>query len=297
MLTRKLPCPSCGVRLKIADDLPAGKKITCPKCGEGFPVPEGNGQAAPQAEAVISKRKPTPEEPEEYGEQDEVANEEVEERPVVRKRRRSPPPEDEDEQDDEEEERPLQRKRRKFRKKKQPSRLPLILGLVIGGLLLLGAIAAAIIFLPPLFGAKENKSDSVARNNAPSRPSRMLGGAPEGAGPASRTDERANSPEGGKPAEPRPSESGSDNASDPYAAGKQVFQRTCARCHRIGDSGGGRQGPDLATIGRTRDADWVMGYVRDPQSRKPESRMRAIPPQRLSDEDLRAVAVYLASLK
>src|SRR5947209_20026976 len=101
MLTRKLPCPSCGVGLKIAEDLPAGKKITCPKCRVGFAVPEGNGQASASKEPAfrapaVRVRKPVLEESEEYGGQDEIANEEAEERPAVR-RRRSPPPEDEDE--------------------------------------------------------------------------------------------------------------------------------------------------------------------------------------------------------
>ena len=289
MLTRKLPCPSCGVGLKIAEGLPAGKKITCPKCGLGFPVPEGNGQASSPKEPAVRVRKPAPEEPEEYGEQDEAGEEKVEERPVLRKRRR-PVAEDDEEPDDDYEERPLRRKRRKFKKKKQASRLPLILGLVIGGVLVLGGAGAlAFVFWP-----KENKSDSAAKNVEPGRPSRMPGGGSGGgAGPAGAADEKSTS-SGQDPAESKSSESGSDNASDPYATGKQVFQRRCARCHRIGESGRGGQGPDLAAIGRTRDAEWLMAFVRDPQSQKPNARMRAV---NLSDEDLRAVAVYLASLK
>jgi mono/diheme cytochrome c family protein len=285
MLTRKLPCPSCGVGLKIAEDLPAGKKITCPKCGVGFQVPEGNGQASSPREAAVRVRKPVPEQPEEYGEQDELDEEEVEERPVIRKRRR-PVVEDDDEPDDDYEERPPRRKRRKFKKKKQANRMPLILGLVIGGVLLLGGAGAIAFVLWP-----KEKSDSAAKNAGPSRPSRMQGGGPGGgAGPAGASDEKA--PSGQEPAEPKSSES--VDASDPYAAGKQVFQRRCARCHRIGESGRGGQGPDLATIGRTRDADWLKAFIRDPQSQKPNARMR---PVNLSDEDLRAVAVYLASLK
>ncbi len=131
MLTRKLPCPSCGVGLRIAGDLPARRKITCPKCGNGFPVPEGNGQASAPEKAVVRVRRPAPLEEDE--ERNEEENAEIEERPVVRKRRRPLPPEDDDEPDGEDEDRPLPRKRRKFRKKKPASRMPLILGLVIGG--------------------------------------------------------------------------------------------------------------------------------------------------------------------
>ena len=43
MLTKKLACPSCGVHLRIADTLPVGKKIKCPKCTAAFPVPGENG--------------------------------------------------------------------------------------------------------------------------------------------------------------------------------------------------------------------------------------------------------------
>jgi mono/diheme cytochrome c family protein len=292
MLTRKLPCPSCGVGLKIAEDLPAGKKINCPKCGVGFAVPQGNGQASAAKESAVRVRKPIPEDPEEYGEQDEVDDEEVEGRPVVRKRRAPPPPEDDDEPDDVEEERPLRRKRRKFKKKKQSSRMPLILGSVIGAVLLLGAagVTAAVFLL------KDNKSDSLAKNPAPSRPSRMPGGGPGGGeGSAGVSDEKASSSSGREASESKPSESGNDGASDQYAAGKQVFQRSCTRCHRIsGLDGGGRQGPDLSTIGREHDAEWLTEFIRDPKSKKPDSRMR---PVRLSDPDLHAVAAYLASLK
>jgi mono/diheme cytochrome c family protein len=282
MLTRKLPCPSCGVRLKIADDLPAGKNITCPKCGQGFSVPEGNGEASSPQAAMVRVRKPAPEEDEE---RDEEENEEIEERPVVRKRRRPPPPDDDDEV--EEEERPLPRKRRKFRKKK-PSRLPLILGVIAGGILLL--VAAGVTLAVIKFWPKEDNSTSVSQNSSPSRPSGRMAG-----GRAGQNEPGADrSTPGGGSTQPEPT----GDASEPFAAGKQVFQRNCARCHRIGGSSGeggmrGR-GPDLATVGRDHDADWLMGYIRDPKSRKPDSRML---PQRLSDEDLRAVAVYLASLK
>jgi len=288
MLTRKLPCPSCGVGLKIAEDLPAGRKITCPKCGNDFPVPEKNGQASAVQEPGVRVRKPAPEE---YGEEDAVDQKEVEERPVVRKRRRPPPPEDDSEPEDEEEERPRPRKRRKLKKKKPPSRMPLILGLVIGGIVLLGAgVALAVVLWP------KDKSTSTAQNSPASRPSRMPGGGARGMGRGGEgAAERTTPPAGQESAEPKSSESGSDGgSSDPYAAGKQVFQTKCVRCHRIGDSAGGRQGPNLATIGQTRDVDWLMGFIRDPKSRKPDSRMR---PVGLSDEDLRAVAVYLASLK
>src|SRR5437899_6493288 len=294
MLTRKLPCPSCGVGLKIAEELPAGRKITCPKCGSGFPVPEGNGQASPPEEVVVRVRKPAPLEEDE--ERNEEENAEIEERPVVRKRRRPLPPEDDDEPHGEDEDRPLPRKRRKFRKKKPASRMPLILGLVIGGVLLLGAAGGT---LAVVFWPKENKSTSTAQSNPPNRPSRMAGGAPRGgAGSAGSADEKSTSPAGQESAESKPSESGSDGGgSDPYATGKQVFQKSCARCHRIGGGSGMRgRGPNLSTIGRDHDVDWLMTYIRNSKAQKPDSLMPSFE-EKISDEEIRAVAWYLASLK
>jgi mono/diheme cytochrome c family protein len=298
MLTRKLPCPSCGVALKIANDLPAGKRITCPKCGQGFPVPEGNGQAQSSRPAAARVRKLAP--PEEDEERDSESHEEMEDRPVVRKRRRPPPPEEEEESDDEVEERPLPRKRRKLRKKK-PSRLPLILGLVAGGLVLLvatGVTFAVIKLLPSDKKADQTAANTPPRSGPPSGPPMGPGGEQRPGGPERSNPPAAQDSPESPPSQPRPDTGGSDQ----FAAGKEVFQRSCARCHRIGGSGGGggfgqSRGPNLATIGRTRDAAWLMGFVRNPKSRKPDSSMPAIPPQRLSDEDLRAVAVYLASLK
>jgi mono/diheme cytochrome c family protein len=282
------------VGLKIADDLPSGKKITCPKCGQGFPVPEGNGRAHASKPAPVPVRKPA--QPEEDEQRDPELEEEM--RPVVRKRRRLPPEEEED-SEDEIEERRLPRKRRKLKKKK-PSRLPLILGLIMGVLVLL--VAAGVTFAVIKFWPSDKKADQVAANNPPrsgpppgmpSGPPRRPQGTDQGSSEAG--SERSSPPAAPDSPTPRPSQpTPNPNSSDQFSAGKEVFQRSCARCHRIGESSGGRQGPDLAAIGQRRDADWLMKFVRDPQSLKPNSRMR---PQRLNDEDLRAVATYLASLK
>src|SRR5438132_9949280 len=52
MLTKKLACPSCHVNLKVADTLPPGKLIKCPKCGKGFPVPGDSAEIpAPSPDA------------------------------------------------------------------------------------------------------------------------------------------------------------------------------------------------------------------------------------------------------
>jgi cbb3-type cytochrome oxidase cytochrome c subunit len=60
--------------------------------------------------------------------------------------------------------------------------------------------------------------------------------------------------------------------------------------------GRGARGPDLAGIGAKRTVDWLMEQIREPQSHRPGSRMPSYG-DKISEEDLRALATYLASLK
>jgi ubiquinol-cytochrome c reductase cytochrome b subunit len=77
--------------------------------------------------------------------------------------------------------------------------------------------------------------------------------------------------------------------------GRQVYAaQGCAACHKIGAEGG-VAGPDLTEIGAARDVDWLKRFIRDPSSLVPGS---AMPPYTtLSEEDLDALARYLASLR
>jgi predicted Zn finger-like uncharacterized protein len=64
MLTKKIACPSCSARLKIADALPAGKRLKCPRCGDRFSVPEDSDDTPPPEMATVKRKKkphPTPE--------------------------------------------------------------------------------------------------------------------------------------------------------------------------------------------------------------------------------------------
>jgi cytochrome c2 len=58
------------------------------------------------------------------------------------------------------------------------------------------------------------------------------------------------------------------------------------------------RGPDLGKVGQNPDhtVEWLMKYVRNPKSVKPESRMPSFE-ARIKDDDLRALGEYLASLK
>jgi cbb3-type cytochrome oxidase cytochrome c subunit len=117
-----------------------------------------------------------------------------------------------------------------------------------------------------------------------------------------------------------------DAESGPQAAGKKAMVANgCFRCHAVngaragggammggpggpGGPGGQRPGmggpggrmgggPDLGKAGGDPDhtVAWLMEYIRNPKSKKPEARMPS--QERISYADLKAVAEYLASLK
>ena len=66
-------------------------------------------------------------------------------------------------------------------------------------------------------------------------------------------------------------------------------------------AGGGRRGrgPNLGKVGADPEhtVDWLMAFIRDPNSRRPNARMRGFDESRLSQADLRTLAEYLAGLK
>jgi cytochrome c oxidase subunit 2 len=87
--------------------------------------------------------------------------------------------------------------------------------------------------------------------------------------------------------------------------GQQVFlQSTCVMCHTVrGTSAGSRVGPELTHVASRRTLaagtlpntrGHLAGWVLDPQSVKPGSRMPANP---LAPDDLHAVLAYLRSLR
>jgi cbb3-type cytochrome oxidase cytochrome c subunit len=105
-----------------------------------------------------------------------------------------------------------------------------------------------------------------------------------------------------------------------FAAGKHVYANNgCVRCHQLGETGGrpggpggsgggmpggkgprgGMSGPDLTKVGAepAHTKEWIAAHVRDPKTHKPQSRMPASGPEKISDADLDALAAYLASRK
>ncbi len=92
-----------------------------------------------------------------------------------------------------------------------------------------------------------------------------------------------------------------------FAVGKKVYaDNNCARCHKLGETGGGpsgpggaMSGPDLTKVGADleRTKQWLADHVRNPKSHKPQSRMPASGPEKINDGDLSALADYLVSRK
>jgi mono/diheme cytochrome c family protein len=292
MLTKKLACPSCRVHLRVADTLTAGKRIKCPKCGAAFSMPGGD-ELPPAPKAVPARPRKAAPPPAEDDRDLEPEERPVRKAPAARPRKAAPPPRkaapppaEDDDRDEEVEERPLPRKRRK---KPQPaaSKTPLVIG---GAVLLLAVVAGA---LAVVFKPAANKAEPVAAN---------LSARPGPAGPG---------PGAAPPAEPEPGAvpgsaalTQTSAAAPQVGSGRQLFDRSCARCHTIGGAtaGGGRRGgsrgPDLTTVGAdpTHTVDWLVTHIRNPQAHRPDSRMPAFE-GRMQPQDMRAVAEYLASLK
>lgn len=82
------------------------------------------------------------------------------------------------------------------------------------------------------------------------------------------------------------------------SAGKIAFASNgCMRCHTL-DGQGGKQGPELTHTGieSAHTAEWFAGFVGNPKSVNPQSRMPSFK-DRMSDKDLKALGTYLSTLK
>jgi predicted Zn finger-like uncharacterized protein len=82
MLTKKIACPSCSARLRVAEAVSAGKSLKCPKCGDRFPAPEDSDDTPPPQAATVKRKKKPHHAPElAWGEA-------VEKRPIYQTRRK-----------------------------------------------------------------------------------------------------------------------------------------------------------------------------------------------------------------
>lgn len=73
----------------------------------------------------------------------------------------------------------------------------------------------------------------------------------------------------------------------------KVFNQMCIACHALGGQGG-TVGPGLDDVGRRRNYDNLVEWIRDPQKLKPGTLMPKLP---LSDTDIVELASFLSTLK
>jgi len=87
---------------------------------------------------------------------------------------------------------------------------------------------------------------------------------------------------------------GSQQVAVEVKRGNEVYIKSgCSKCHKIGDEGGSI-GPDLSKVGQRRTMEEMSTLIRDPKALNPNANM---PPQDISDEDLKYLVRYLAMLK
>jgi cytochrome c oxidase subunit 2 len=75
--------------------------------------------------------------------------------------------------------------------------------------------------------------------------------------------------------------------------GKWFMDNGCYGCHMVGKLGT-PIGPDLSHVGAKHSRDYLERWLSDPQSQRPNAHM---PKLELSEEQARAVAAYLSSLR
>ncbi|MBA4191386.1 MAG: hypothetical protein C0467_25685 [Planctomycetaceae bacterium] len=91
----------------------------------------------------------------------------------------------------------------------------------------------------------------------------------------------------------------------PIAPGPEgLYQHYCAKCHaRAGEPGGpiigGSKGPDLTHIGSATGmtVDWLTDYISNPKSRRPDARLMPAFNDKMTPEQIRSLAEWLAAKK
>jgi nitric oxide reductase subunit C len=79
------------------------------------------------------------------------------------------------------------------------------------------------------------------------------------------------------------------------STGEAVYKaQGCSACHTIAGVGG-KVGPDLSTIGKIRNKQWIEVQLKTPKAHDPKSIMPSF--SKLSDKDLDDLAHYLAGLR
>ncbi len=80
--------------------------------------------------------------------------------------------------------------------------------------------------------------------------------------------------------------------------GKKVYMvNGCKACHVIGDDKGGKTGPELTHVARTRKPEWMSAQVRDPKKFDPKSTMPAYGTDKINGKQIKSLVAYMSTLK
>jgi hypothetical protein len=144
-------CPECKQKLRLSAEVPAGKRIKCPKCAAVFSAADDE-EAAPSRKDAVTRSAPKPARsarPQPDLEEDEDDSprkskrgrddEDDEEAPRAKSKRRDL---EEDDEDEDEDERPVRRRRRKRVKK---SNAAVLYGAIGGGVAFI--VSAGVVLL------------------------------------------------------------------------------------------------------------------------------------------------------
>ena len=223
--------------------------IKCPKCSKSFPVPEDDEPLKVEPEPV---KKESP---------NLLLESSAPKTTLVKRRKATLPPDDEEASDGGEKPRRISKKRRK-RQKQTSSNTPLIVGLVIGGVLLIGAGVAFM-----AWKSSANKNAPVAQNNP----------SPPGPGMAATDAGRPRPPRG-----PRPEMAPPEPDSPKPQAGPAPSAPTRVR---------GRVGPIQQWSGHIRGAVYTLPSERRRwQWSRPGQRRPGAGPLQSRSETLRRLA-------
>jgi flagellar basal body-associated protein FliL len=149
-----LPCPECGKKLKVRDDIEPGKRVRCKDCGEMFRVPEEDDEDEEDEEETPRPRKKA----------SRSEDEEDEDRPSRRARRSD----DDDEEDEEEDKRP-RKPQKKPKKKKKGSKAGLIIVLSIVGVLLIAVGVVVAVGVSKGWFSKGDSSTASTKDSSSSK--------------------------------------------------------------------------------------------------------------------------------
>ena len=82
------------------------------------------------------------------------------------------------------------------------------------------------------------------------------------------------------------------------AKGRKIYEANgCKACHVVGEDKGGKTGPELTHVAKTRKPDWMSAQVRDPKKFDPKSAMPAYGADKIDDKQLKTLVAYMSSLK